>query len=325
MGHPQIESQPLLEDQYNGPSQSIVKQNYLKMTILFSINHGCTVACLDLANARLGSIGVWQSGALYFAYTLSALCGASYFVKGLGSRNGLVLGMGMSASYVTSFFVASLVFETKRNGTTTLIQRAVAIFSAVLGGVGGSILWVSQGTYFSAASELFASAGGAGGLVEDATSSFAGAFSSSFLLIEVILRLLSSFLIHTAGFSWQVIFGFYATLSILPVVLMMLVMDVEEEQSCKLNQANYGTGGATLDDQDESALPSDLPSHKATAALDLLRKDPKALYLAPLNLLFGLSTAFCSSVLNGAIIREVLSGNHRALPIMKVCIAIPLC
>lgn len=39
--------------------------NFVKMAVLFSANHGCVVACLSLATARLGNVGAWQSGILY--------------------------------------------------------------------------------------------------------------------------------------------------------------------------------------------------------------------------------------------------------------------
>jgi len=38
--------------------------NFTLLSILFSANHGCVVACLGLATARLGSTGAWQSGIL---------------------------------------------------------------------------------------------------------------------------------------------------------------------------------------------------------------------------------------------------------------------
>ena len=200
MSHPLIESRPLVD----GTNATVIKNNFLLMTALFAINHGCTVSCLDLANARLGSIGVWQSGILYASYTLSALCGASYFVKQIGSRNGLILGMGLSASYVTSFFLVALIVE--KNGGVGWLHQFVAVVSAIVGGFGMSILWVSQGGYFSSASQLFTSASLEARL-EDVSSRFGGNFASTLLFVEVILRLLSSFLIETAGLSWKIIFG----------------------------------------------------------------------------------------------------------------------
>ena len=72
---------------------TLVFRSFLAMSLLFSANHGCVVACLGLATARLGSVGAWQSGLLYLTYTGSALFGATYLVKRLGSRNSLALGM----------------------------------------------------------------------------------------------------------------------------------------------------------------------------------------------------------------------------------------
>ena len=43
--------------------ERIVDQ-FICMSILFSANHGCVVACLGLASARLGATGIWQSGLL---------------------------------------------------------------------------------------------------------------------------------------------------------------------------------------------------------------------------------------------------------------------
>lgn len=73
-------------------SRSTVK-NFIAMAVLFSANHGCTVACLSLATARLGSIGAWQSGILYISYTASAILGATYVTKVLGGRNAIMTGM----------------------------------------------------------------------------------------------------------------------------------------------------------------------------------------------------------------------------------------
>eukprot|EP00579_Thalassiosira_antarctica_P012488 CAMPEP_0201921886 /NCGR_PEP_ID=MMETSP0903-20130614/10089_1 /ASSEMBLY_ACC=CAM_ASM_000552 /TAXON_ID=420261 /ORGANISM="Thalassiosira antarctica, Strain CCMP982" /LENGTH=325 /DNA_ID=CAMNT_0048458921 /DNA_START=165 /DNA_END=1138 /DNA_ORIENTATION=+ len=286
---------------YNDASSASrkIRTNFLQMSALFATNHGCTVSCLGLANARLGSIGVWQSGTLYASYTAAALFGASYFVKKFGSRNGLALGMGMSAAYVTSFFLASMVVE--MNEEMVWLQDVVAIAGAVVGGVGSSILWVSQGTYFSCASELFASKVEEEGvmvLLGDVTSRFGGNFACVFLSFEVVLRLSSTLLIETAGLSWQVIFGLYTLLSILPVFFIMGVMDVEgyqqQHQYNNLLQTEDDDGSDNEDRLEDEHKTS--PSHKAAAAIDLLRKDPIAKYLSPVNILVGLSTAFSASV-----------------------------
>ena len=146
-------------------------------------------------------------------------------------------------------------------------------------------------------------------LLGGVTSRLGGNFAFVFLLPEVILRLLSTFLIEMAGFSWKIIFGLYSLLSILPVLFVMGVMDVEgyqqQHQYNNLLQTEEDDGSEIEDRlEDENRTSS---SHKATAAIDLLRKDPKAKYLSPVNILFGLSTAFSASVLNGEVIQQVLS------------------
>ena len=290
-------TRPLIENQQSdGVQPNSIRNTFLLMSLLFAINHGCTVSVLGLSNARLGSIGVWQSGVLYGSYTASALYGASYFVKQFGSRNGLVLGMGMSASYVTSFFFATIIVE--HNESLIWLQSLVAICGALIGGVGSSILWVSQGTFFTYAAQLYASTNNNGQLVENVTSRFGGNFSFIFLIFEVILRLLSTFLIETLGISWKVIFGMYSVLSIVPVFFMMGVLDVERYQYNLLSAE---------DGKEENEEDNTSPSYKATAALNLLKRDRKAIYLAPVNILFGLATSFSASVLSGVIIQKVLN------------------
>lgn len=284
-------------------SSKEIRTNFLHMSTLFAINHGCSVSVLGLSNARLGSIGIWQSGILYASYTAAALFGASYFVKRLGSRNGLMLGMGMSASYVTSFFFATWIVE--NDESLVWLQSLVAIGGAIVGGVGSSILWVSQGSYFTVASQLFASKEEGHVAVEDVTSRFGGNFAFIFLVFEVILRLLSTLLIEMAGVSWKIIFGLYSLLSIVPVICMVGVMDIEQrcqnDQYRLLQTNNDGSDEQEYEEEDTS------PSHRATAALDLLRKDSKTKYLSPINILFGLSTSFSMSVINGEVIQKVLS------------------
>jgi len=62
----------LLEDGDPRMVQSTITQsspqkivfNFVVLSILFASNHGCVVACLGLATARLGATGAWQSGVL---------------------------------------------------------------------------------------------------------------------------------------------------------------------------------------------------------------------------------------------------------------------
>ena len=53
-----------------------------------------------------------------------------------------------------------------------------------------------------------------------------------------------------------------------------------------------------------------LTDNKATASLDLLLSDPKMKYLVLMPFLFGLSSAFSTSVINGEVVQDVLKDDN---------------
>lgn len=296
-------------------SGSSIRRAFLFMTILFSVNHGCTVSVLGLANARLGSVGIRQSGVLYASYTLSALFGASWIVDRLGSRSGLVVGTGLSSLYVTSFYLATAA----KSAWPSLgwLVEAVALTGAAVGGVGSSVLWVSQGAYFSAASKLYSSAVGMPG--EDVTSKFGGDFASVFLLLEVCLKLLSTSLIEAAGVGWRVIFGLYTVVSIVPVVFLSGIADLDPKRrgyGAVVRSASEGELAVAINNEGAGDArrrrAGCLTDNKATASLNLLLSDPKMKYLVPMPFLFGLSSAFSTSVINGEVVEDVLKDDTSA-------------
>lgn len=250
-----------------------VYRNFVTMAILFSANHGCTVACLALATARLGSLGAWQSGVLYIAYTSSSLLGATYITKQLGSRNAIMTGMGLYCAYVACFLVATEFEE---------IAKEAALLGAAIGGVGGAFLWTAQGAYFGQAADEHAQC-----LQQDAklsTSYLAGVFAFVYLAEEVLLRLLSTALLETGRVSWSVIFGLYTIVAVVSTLGMLLVYNYPNS-----NERNVQI------------------FYKVTAALQLLKSDPKMKYLIGLNATFGLAGAFLNSYVNGEVVRVALN------------------
>ena len=193
-------------------SANRVFRNFLRMAMLFSANHGSTVACLALATARLGSVGAWQSGVLYITYTASSLLGATYITKQLGSRNAIMTGMLLYCVYVACFLVATRFKD---------IEKGAALVGAAIGGVGGGFLWTAQGAYFGQAAEEHAR-----WLHQDvklSTSYFAGIFAFVYLAEEVLLRFMSTALLETGRISWSIIFGVYTTVAIVSTLGMSLV------------------------------------------------------------------------------------------------------
>lgn len=246
--------------------------NFCFMAILFSANHGTIVSCLSLATARLGAIGAWQSGILYLFYTASAVLGATYVVKKLGGRNGMITGMLLYCIYVGCFSVATAFPD---------IERAAALTGAAFGGVGAGFLWVAQGSYFSEAAKRHAAAMGQD--VSESTSYLAGIFAFIYLSFEVLLRLLSSALI--TFLDWRAIFVIYTIIAVLTTASMVLVINYPIED----------------DSNDTTSV-----FYKVTAALQLLAKDPKMKYMIGLNAVFGFAGAFLNSYVNGQVVTAAL-------------------
>jgi MFS family permease len=250
--------------------------NFILMSILFSANHGCVVACLSLATARLGSVGAWQSGMLYLTYTGSAIFGATYFVKKLGARNALVTGMSFYCVYVACFWLAV---------TWQAVEGPAALIGAAIGGIGAGFLWTAQGVYFSRAAEEHANQ--LGQAVTDSTAYLAGIFAFIYLAAEVGLRAMSSILLSLGGFQWSTIFGIYSLVTVVSTAGMRFVHNYADRPS---------NGG-----QEVSAW------YKLTAAWQLLRNDTKMKYMIGMNAVFGFTAAFLNSYVNGEVVRVVLN------------------
>ena len=96
-------------DEPSGLSQPLRPQrdrsayrNFLKMAVLFSINHGTVAAVLNISVQLLGDAGSYQSGALYITYALTALMFSSALNEALGPRWSLVVAAGLYSLYVLS-------------------------------------------------------------------------------------------------------------------------------------------------------------------------------------------------------------------------------
>jgi MFS family permease len=251
--------------------------NFIFMSVLFSANHGCVVACLGLATSRLGSTGAWQSGMLYLTYTASALLGATYIVKRFGARDSLIFGMALYCAYVACFLIATVWHD---------MEQIVALTGAAIGGVGAGFLWTAQGSYFSQAAAEHA-------LhlqqpVTTSTASLAGIFAFVYLTEEVVLRLLSTVLLEVGIVSWEIIFGLYTLVTVVSTLAMTRVhkYPASDHTYPTVAQGDIGVW------------------YKVTAAWQILINDPKMKYMIGLNAVFGLSAAFVNSYVNGQVIQK---------------------
>ena len=259
-------------------SPSFIRRNFILLSILFSANHGAVVSCLSLATARLGNLGNYQSSVLYLSYTLSALFGATYVVKTVGARNSIMIGMIIYCAYVGCFVIATL-------STSEGIQEASALCGALIGGIGGGFLWTAQGSYFATASEEYALAKSLE--MEESTSILGGLFAGIYLGEEVLMRLVSTIMLHF-GWSWRAVFSGYFIVAMIAAVLMMNVVDYpssEEDQRRNRSQSLF---------------------YKSTVTFRLLISDPKMKYMIPLSSAFALSSVFMVTFVNAEVLRTAL-------------------
>jgi MFS family permease len=256
----------------NQPSQKVLL-NFVIMSILFSANHGAMVSCLAFATLQLGSTGAWELSLFHCIYAASALLGATYICKQLGSRNSMGLGMALYASYVTLFWIA-VKFETH----VTLF----AVMGAVFGGMGGGFVWTAQGSYFSRAAEEYALCCGSQP-VQDVTSYLAGIFAFIYLAEEVICKILSWLLLHETGATWSTVLLVYSLIATLSTIMMAIVYDYP-------------------------VLPSELQTstwYKVSCAWQLLRVNPKMKYMVGFNAVFGFAYPFVNAYVNGEVVGRV--------------------
>jgi len=190
------------------------------------------------------------------------------------------------------------------------LKAPAAAVGAILGGVGAGFLWTAQGSYFANAAaaharavdqqqQQFANDGlmvnGANGndnnnddqpTLEKSTAKLAGIFAFIYLALEVGLRALSTVLLEFGNLGWSTIFAIYAAFTVVSTCLMVFVEQLEENNN--------------IAQQQPSAW------YKITAAWQLLRHDPKMKHMIGLNAVFGLTSSFLSSYVNGEVVRTVM-------------------
>lgn len=125
-------------------------RNFVIMSVCFSSNHGCVVACLAYASAEFGdNLGGYGSGILYICYALVSFLVAKPVVSMVGPKNGLLIGLGGYCLYVAGFLLALM--------TSNVEWRWIFfIIACVCGGSSGGFLWTAQGRYFARNAKVYA-------------------------------------------------------------------------------------------------------------------------------------------------------------------------
>ena len=311
------------------PPPRPVLPHFIAMSLLYSANHGCLVSCLSFATYLSGQQAAYPLAVLHMIYALSSLSGlTTSIVKRWGAKMSLMWGMMAYVLYIGLFWWS--FFTTTSSSSSSSSQSDVALswgmLGAVLGGLGGSLCWCGQGTYFAQCAELYgkSNTAPADSNTEAAASLLAGIFAFIYLLEEVVCKLLSSFvLMYNAKDGdkdcWNWVLGLYVLVALLSTCGMAWVRDftpLEQQTQTNVDNTTTDVQQQQARQQQPSVLCCWHEDSKAAAAWRLLRYDTKMKYLVGLNAVFGFAGPFVNSHVNGRVVRHVLH-NESAVGILS--------
>ena len=233
-------------ESYQNILRKIEVHNFIYMSCLFSLNHAGVVSALVLVLADSGTIGLYQNAIINITYTLSAILFAgSHVSKSMGPRRGMQLG-----KWLYSFFViCAMIQHAVRDSThpnLSGIENSIAIIGAIIGGMGGGVLWTAQGSYFYAASSSYANAADVS--FASATSYYANIFAAIFLVGEVLMKAMASVMTAWWHLSIVTVYSFYTIICVAAALGLNYVHDYD--YCCS-------------DDADDSAAAAAAAAHHA--------------------------------------------------------------
>jgi len=262
------------------PTANKLFNNFMMMSVLFSINHATVTACIALATTDLHSaqLGNLQLALLYAFYTLTALLFANLIVSKTGYKWGMVYALLVYVAYVGSFIIAAKVPS---------LKWPAATIGGSLGGIGAGFLWSAQGPYFAKNAEMYAEATGEDG--DAVRARFAAYFAIPYLGCEVLFKLLQTIVGSTdaaGSLGWSEGSDFILIINtvcaIAAAIGCMFIMEMKN-------------------DQPEVPFSSDIIFQKAAAAIHLLFSDPKMVCMMGMNISFGISAAYMNGFVIGTV------------------------
>eukprot|EP01062_Namystynia_karyoxenos_P065854 TRINITY_DN59909_c0_g1_i1.p1 TRINITY_DN59909_c0_g1~~TRINITY_DN59909_c0_g1_i1.p1 ORF type:complete len:475 (+),score=161.53 TRINITY_DN59909_c0_g1_i1:73-1497(+) len=275
---------------------------FVLFAMCFALNLGTVTASIPLATGQFGdNLGSYSLGTLYSLYTVAAMFLSVPLLDKLGTKMGLCCGMALYAVYVASYLVGRQTHDETR--------WIVVLAGASVGGVAAGIVWPAQQGYFTKCAEKHAML--LGREKSHSTSLMSGIFASIYLGIEVILKLLSSFIqLWVCGSDWHgdfltgkcqsdhlkdrgqiTVFVLYIVVAGLATFLMTIVpMPVAD--AAQAQQAASSGQQSWLD--------------KSKAAFALMGRNKKILLMSGVNMAFGATAAYLNSYVTGTVIKQGL-------------------
>lgn len=255
--------------------KEMLYRNFIIMSVVFALNHGCVTTCLAYASSELGdTLGAYGGGFLYVAYSFSALALAQPVVDAIGPKYGLFVGVLGYCLYVLGFML-SVIFREAAWG--------IFIVASIIGGTAGGLLWTAQGKYFAANAILYADA--VDGPVEVVNAQFAGIFAGTYLGCEMVAGLIASGVYFGMDdYANAVVFSIYTLITVLSVLGMLVISNLDE----------YGNW----------EIDYEVVIANATSTLRLLRADTRLLLMVPYQAAFGFVSTFVPYYIYGSVVAD---------------------
>jgi len=284
----------------NTYSQKSIHIDFIRFSILFSLNHGGVVSCISLVTTRLSGILSLYLPVLYASYTLSAVMGVTYAVKSLGGhgKGAVTMGMWINCVYIGCFALAMAMVgdegDTDNGGGVG--TKVFVIIGGLLGGLGSGLLWTAQGSYFTRVSAKYANASDINKYKvpemthEKASKELGGQFAAIYITGELTMRILSTVAISILDWSWVTVFVWYSSIVVGSASLMpTAVTQYSNKEVKKSTRASFAV---------------------ETASVPLLFwTDRKMRHIIPFCVLFPLTSSFVTSFVNEEVLLVVSKDN----------------
>ena len=264
--------------------------DFIRMTLLFSINHGCAVACLSFVVAELGtSVGNASSGSLYLGFMVTALFFSANLVTRVGAKQALFVGASLYSVYILSLAIAA--------STTGNVALIICIVGGIVGGSAAGILLTASGTYFSLSARDYTLITGCS--IEQSTTKLSSYMAAILLASEVVLKLLASLIVSITN-TWVVMVIVLLVLSTVSALGIMLTVITPNPS----NASVVASSTAVLNENDSDGGFCKKKFDGAKQVIQGWYNDPRFLLAGGINVTFGFTSAYMNSYINGTVVKN---------------------
>ena len=258
-------------------SVETLTRNFYGLAMAISLSNACATSCLDYAAALLGNrLGGWSSGALFAGYAVASFFLSKVIVTMVGPKQGLIVGVVGYSIYVIGFLISALLVNILPHFASLIV-----LLTSIIGGIGGGVLWTSQGLYFTRHTALYAQS--TAQEIDKITADFSAIFAVILLGVEMVMKVLGSVFFGLLGrygilaLSISFIFGVLCS-----VYIITRIKSLDQKGSWDMTYSSV--------------------SKDVGAVARLVWTDKRVGLLLPFQMAFGLASSFIPYYIFGTVV-----------------------